>query len=86
MEPLKQIVSNVVPLRERRHKDTIRALEQLLDQAREGHIKGLLWVAKYDDRRHDPGASGDYLKDLTSGVCAAVSLVDAIHLHTGRGG
>lgn len=80
-EHLHLVVNNVIPLHKRRAADTIRALEKLLDQARDGHIKGFLWVAKYDVKQHQPGATGDYCTDLHSGIASAMALLDALHLH-----
>ena len=76
------VPSNVVPIQRRRYVDTIRALEELLEQARAGQIKGFLWCAKYTSNDNAPGATGDYVQDFESGMKAAMSLLDALHTLT----
>jgi hypothetical protein len=73
--------SNVIPLHKRRAEDTIRALEQLLDHARAGYIKGVAWSAMYDGKRHDVGATGEYVHKLEHAVGGLASLLNALHLH-----
>jgi hypothetical protein len=80
MRVLRLVSSNVTPLHKRRAEDTVRALEQLLDRARAGEVKGLVWAAMYDGR-HEPGATGDYLHDLNAGVHAVARLMNALYLH-----
>jgi hypothetical protein len=81
MRVLKLVSSNVTPLHKRRAEDTVRALEQLLDRARAGEIKALVWSAMDRRDRHEPGATGEYLQDLNAGVHAVARLMNALYLH-----
>lgn len=68
----------VTPIEQRRTRDTILALEQLLAQARDGKIRGLIWIVKYDSNNHAPGATGEYVKYPMSAIGAAQALVDTL--------
>jgi hypothetical protein len=75
---LVRTTADILPLHRRREADTIQALEQLLDQARAGQLKGFMFVAKYGMHRHEPGATGDYRHEPTNALGAAAKLWQAL--------
>lgn len=68
----------VVSLQRRRASDTIKALAKLIDQARAGHVKGMVFVVKYSNTRHEPGITGDYARDRITALGAATELLHAV--------
>lgn len=68
----------VISLQQRRSRDTVYALTKLLDQARAGQLKGLVFVSKYSNSRHEPGITGEYANDRISAMGAATELLDAL--------
>lgn len=44
-------------------RDTVAALEQLLEEARAGKITGFAWACKLGPKNHGIGLTGDYRKD-----------------------
>lgn len=71
-------IAQVISLQRRRASDTIRVLCKLLDQARAGQLRGLVYVAKYSPTRHDPGITGEYLRYRMSALGAVTVLSDVV--------
>lgn len=70
--------ATILPFDRRSSEDTIATLEALLTQARSGAIYGLAFIVKYAPTQHEPGVTGDYRRDPTAAVGAAMKLVDAL--------
>lgn len=71
---------SVTHLREYRSRETVELLSKLLEQAKAGDIKGLLFVVKLGTGRHAMGLSGSYRDDPSTGIAASSRMQHRLNL------
>jgi hypothetical protein len=65
----------VIRITEYRDRDTINVLEDLLERAKRGEIRGMCFAIKTDVAHHGIGLTGEYIEDPTD-VLAVVSRIE----------
>jgi hypothetical protein len=68
----------LVHIREYRNRGLVAVLKELTQLAEDGHINGLAFVVKVGRRGHKPGLAGDYRRNPSEALTAAVRLQDTL--------
>lgn len=69
----------VTKITEYRTRDTVKALEELLEMAKAGKLTGLVFACKYGPWDHGIGVVGDYYKDPIPALAIAGRLFRALN-------
>lgn len=79
--PINQQKSQLVTrLSEYRNRETIGILEQLLEQAKQGAILGILFCVRIEHKHHAMGVAGCYHADPAQAVTACSRMTHRLNL------